>query len=81
MKHEVIFDKWWDNGNKNISLLNYRKSWKENGNPPMFCVRTNGAKKKNGATCFDFLIYFGYLILNYTNFNLQGVKHISGKEK
>lgn len=70
MKHEVIFDKWWDNGNKNISLLNYRKTWKENGIKPIFRIRTNGARKKNGDKCFDFFIYFGYLVFNYTHFNL-----------
>lgn len=80
MSHEVIFDKWWDNDNKNISLLNYRKPWKENGNPPMFRIRTNGAKKKNGDSCFDLFIHFGYLILIYTNFNLQGKKHIADKK-
>ena len=76
MKHsyKTYFDKWWNHDLKHISLLDYTQPWKENGNKPMFCIRTNGAKKKNGDTCFDFFIHFGYLIFNYTNFDLQGNK-------
>ena len=70
--HKVYFQKWWNNDTKQISLMNYKKPWKEYGNKPMYCIRTNGAKKKNGDTCFDLHIHFGYLIFNYTNFNLQG---------
>ena len=80
MKHKVIFDKWWDNDNKNIFLIDYKKPWKENGNKPMFCIGTNGAKKKNGDKCFDFFIHFGYLILHYTHFNMQDDKYLNRKE-
>ena len=69
--HKKYIDFWWSKGTKNITLINYKKPWKENGNPPMFCIKTNGAKKRNGDTCLDFSIYLGYLIFNYTNFNLQ----------
>ena len=70
-KHKTYIDFWWDKDTKHIGLNNYKKAWKENGNPPMFCIRTNGGRRKNGDKCLDFFIYFGYWIFNYTNFNLQ----------
>ena len=70
-KHKKYIDLWFDHCRKNITLINYREPWKENGNPPMFKIRTNGAKKKNGDACFDFELYIGYLVFNYTNFDLQ----------
>lgn len=70
--HKKYIDFWWSKGTKNITLINYKKPWKENNISPMFCIKTNGAKKKNGDTCLAFSIYLGYLIFNYTNFNLQG---------
>lgn len=72
--HKVYIDKWWANDTKHIGLISYKKPWKENGNPPMWKIRTNGARKRNGDKNFDFFIHFGYLIFNYTNFNLQGRK-------
>lgn len=68
----IIFEKWWNKGNKLFQIRNYKKSWKEVGNPPMFKFRTNGANKKNGNTCLDVQLYIGYMIFNYINFNLQG---------
>ena len=38
------FEKWFDNGNKVISLTSYRGSW----NKTDFWFHTNGAKRKNG---------------------------------
>lgn len=70
-RHKTYFDIWWAKGTKNIALRNYKKPWMENGNPPMWGIRTNGAKKKNGDNCLDLFIHLGYLIFNYTNFNLQ----------
>ena len=42
-----IYEKWGDNGNKVFQITNYKKSWKEVGNPPLFRFRTNGARKSN----------------------------------
>jgi len=69
---KIIFQKWWNYGNKQVSLISYRKSWSTNGTGRIWRVRSNGAKKKNGDTCLDFFIEAGYLVFNYTNFNLQG---------
>ena len=68
--YKDYIDKWWDNDNKNFRIANYRESWKDQGGP-LFCIHTNGAKRKNGDTCFDFTIIIGYILINYTNFNLQ----------
>ena len=68
-KHKKYIDIWL--GKKNISLINYKAPWKENGNPPMFNITTNGAKRKKGDTCLDIQIYFGYLVFTYTDFDLQ----------
>ena len=73
-KYKEYLDIWWAKNTKHIGLLNYRESWKEVGNKPMWGIRTNGGRRKNGDTCFDFFVHFGYLIFNYTNFNLQGRK-------
>ena len=42
-----IFEKWWNNGNKVFEIINYKKEWKEVGNPTLLRFRTNGAKRKN----------------------------------
>ena len=62
-----ILDKWWDNGNKNIGIRHYKKSWKEYGNKPMLLFRTNGAKKGKD-NCLDVILIIGYTIFNYTDF-------------
>lgn len=72
--HKVYLDIWWDKDTKHIGLLNYKEPWKEVGNKPIWGVRTNGGRRKNRDKCFDFYIHIGYLIFNYTNFNLQGRK-------
>ena len=66
-----IFEKWWDKGNKVFQITNYKKSWKEVGNKPRFLLHENGGRKKNGDNCFDISLIIGYIIFNYTNFNLQ----------
>ena len=66
-----IFQKWWDNGNKQISLINYKDSWSTNGNGRQWRVFTNGAKKNSKDTCFDICIQIGYLSFTYTNFNFN----------
>ncbi len=72
--YKTYIDKWWAKDTKHIGLYNYKEPWKENGNKPMWKIRTNGTRKRNGDNAFDFYIHFGYLIFNYTNFDLQGRK-------
>lgn len=69
---KVLFENWWDKGDKCFHIINYKKSWKEAGNPPILRFRTNGAKKRNGDTCLDVHLEIGYTVINYTNWNLQG---------
>ena len=66
--YKTYFSIWFDE--KNIQLINYKKPWKEYGIRPMFKIKTNGAKRKNGDKCFTLTIYFGYLVLSYANYNL-----------
>lgn len=66
-----IYEKWWDNGNKVFQITNYKKSWKEVGNPPLFRLRTNGARKSKGDKCLDIQLEIGYTVFNYCNFNLR----------
>lgn len=68
---KVICEKWWSNETKVFQITNYKKDWKEVGNPPLFRFRTNGARKKNGDKCLDVYLEIGYTVINYTNFNLQ----------
>lgn len=67
-----IYSKWFSNGTKCFQIIDYKKSWKEYGNPPMFKFRTNGAKRKNGDSCLDVTLIIGCLNINYTDFDLQG---------
>lgn len=66
-----IFEKWWARGTKVFSITNYKKAWKENGNKPRLYLHHNGAKRKNGDTCFDISLIVGYTIFNYVNWDLQ----------
>lgn len=67
---KVIFQKWFDNETKQFSIINYKKSWKENGNKPRLDFYTNGAKRGNiKDSCLDIHLVIGYTIFNYTNFN------------
>ena len=72
MAHTKLFSHW--HKSKVWELINYKKAWKENGIKPQFRIKTNGASKKKGDTCFSFTITFGYLLFNYINYNLQGRK-------
>lgn len=65
-----IFEKWWDHGNKQFSIYNFKDIWKRHGIKPKFHIYDNGAKKKLGDRCYDLNIVIGYTIINYTNFNL-----------
>lgn len=68
---KTIFERWWKHDTKCFSIRNYKKSWKEVGNKPRLSFHTNGAKRKNGDTCFDCSLIIGYTIISYTNFDLQ----------
>jgi len=68
----IKIDKWFSQGNKNFSIINYKNVWKEVGNKPRLEFRTNGAKKRNGDKCLDVTLTIGYTVINYTNFDLQG---------
>lgn len=72
--HKIIFEKWFDGGNKVISLINYKVPWKENGNKPRLKIYENGGRRRKGDRCFDLHIIVGYLIFNYCNYNLQKTK-------
>ena len=47
--------------------LQYCKKWER----PHFAIYTNGGKRKNGDTCFDFNIHFWKFAFWYTNYDLQ----------
>lgn len=66
-----IFEKWWDNDTKYCSIINYKLAWKAVGNKPRLHIHHNGGKRKNGDKCFDVSLIVGYVIFNYTNFDLQ----------
>lgn len=72
---KIILQRWWKNGTKQFSIINYKKSWREAGNPPLLRFRTNGAKKKNGDSCLDIYLEIGYTVFNYTNFDFQNKSH------
>lgn len=63
----TIFQKWWKKDSKQFSIINYKKSWRENGNKPRICFWTNGAKKGRDR-CLDVTLIIGYTIFNYTNY-------------
>lgn len=66
--HRKLFEKWFENKKRTVclSIIDYKKPWIENGNPPMYCIKTNGSIKNR---CFDFMIYFRYLIFTYTRWS------------
>lgn len=66
-----ILEIWWKKGSKVFSIINYKRAWKRVGNKPRLDLYTNGAKRKNGDTCFDCNFIIGYTIISYTNFDLQ----------
>ena len=68
----TLFQKWWDNGTKQLSIRWEYSSLSKNGTGMIWRFRTNGAKKSNPEdTCLDVFLELGYLVINYTNFNLQ----------
>lgn len=60
----ILYKKWWDNGNKVFQIINYKQGWKTNGSPPKFKIRVN---KYNEFT--DVTIILGFLVFNYVNLN------------
>lgn len=71
---------WFDNGNKNITITNFRhirkRNFEEYGNDPdinikrQWGIHTNGAKKGNPSdSCLDWQLNLGHIHINYTNFN------------
>ena len=68
---KVIFEKWWNDYMKCISIINYKESWKENGNKPRISRHHNGAKRSKGDKCFDISLVVGSTVFNYTNWDLQ----------
>lgn len=67
--HKTYLERWWKNNTRYIGLHNYKVPWKEIGQKPIWRIRTNGASRKNGDTCFDINIFLGYIVFNYTNWN------------
>ena len=61
----------WAKGTKCFYVINYKKAWKHIGTKPKFLFHHNGAKRKNGDTCYDASLIIGYTIFSYTNFDLQ----------
>ena len=67
-----LFQKWWDNESKQFSIHCYYSSWSKNGTGMHWGWRTNKAKKSNPKdTCLDVFLELGYIVINYTNFDLQ----------
>ena len=64
-----IFEHLWKNDTRYIGLHNYKVPWKENGLKPIWKIRTNGASRKNGDTCFVLIICLRYIVFDYTNYN------------
>ena len=68
MKDPTIFEKWFGKNKKKVIWLgNYKHYWDK----PSFWFHTNGGKRKNGDSCFDLNINFGYLHFSYTNYGLS----------
>lgn len=71
---------WFDKGNKNISVTNFKPIRKRNlleyGNDPdvninrKWGIHTNGAKRGNPKdSCLDWQLELGHIHINYTNFS------------
>lgn len=71
---KILYEKWWDNGNKVFQIINYKKDWKENGNEPRISLFENGGRKRKGDNCFDINLIVGYTNFNYTHYNMQRKK-------
>lgn len=79
LKYQLL-DWWFDKGNKNLSILNFKQIRKQNfeeyGNDHHINIKrrwgihTNGAKKGNPKhSCLDWSLDLGHIHINYTNFN------------
>lgn len=66
-----IFEFWWSKHTKCFQITSFKKVWKENGVKPLFRLHHNGAKRSKGDVCFDIELIVGYVVFNYTNFDLQ----------
>ena len=75
-----IFEKWFDNGSKIISITNWKYIRRQNRieypNDPdvntkrKWGIHTNGSKRGNPRhSCLDVTLYLGHLSINYVNFN------------
>ncbi|MBN8200509.1 hypothetical protein [Bacillus sp. NTK034] len=80
MAKDTWLNIWFDKGNKNITIRNFKHirkmNLKEYGNDPdinikrRWGIRTNGAKKGNPKdSCLDWQLDLGHIHFNYTNFN------------
>jgi hypothetical protein len=71
----VWFNRMTCNGkqfhSKSFSIDNHRKAWIENGNKPRIVFHENGGRRKQGDKCFDVTLILGYILINYTNWQLQ----------
>lgn len=68
---KVIYEKWWNHGNKVFSIINYKDSWEKNGIEPRIELFTNGARKRKGDKCFDLHLTIRYTVFNYCNYNMN----------
>ena len=68
---KIIIQKWWKQYKHQFSIINYRKSWRQNGNKPRIDFWTNGAKK-GVDRCLDVTLILGYTVFNYSNFDYGG---------
>lgn len=67
----IIYEKWFNKGNKCFSIINYKESWKGIYRP-FFTFTTNGASRKNKQdTCLDVQIVIGFTVFNYVNFDFN----------
>lgn len=82
MLKERIMDWYFDKGNKNISIYNFKKlrkrSFEEYGNETdintkrKWGITTNGAEKGNpNHSYFDWYLDLGHIQINYTDYNFN----------
>lgn len=75
-----IIEKWFDKGNKMISIKNWKPIRKQNlleyGNDPDINTKRQWGIHKNNArkgfpqdSCLDWTLNLGHISINYINFN------------
>jgi hypothetical protein len=80
MNKSTLLDFWFDKGNKNITIKNFKyirkRNLEEYGHDPdintkrKWGIHTNGAKKGNPQhTCLDWQLDLGHIHINYTDFD------------